>query len=432
MTFTAPSSRLAAVLAFALGLAVFAATRGADPLPAPPLPSLGDARPAGGTDAAIRSLQAEIRAGRTGREAALAAAYLQKAREAGDPGLYPRAEALLERALARNPRDAPALVELGTLAAARHDFREALRLARRARRLAPASLAAYPLLVDALVELGRYRAAEQALQAFVDRRPGLPAYARVSYLRELHGDLDGAAGAMARAVAAGGGTAENLAAVQVLLGDLELARGRRTAAASAYAAALTAMPGSVPAQAGRARLAAARGTLRAATAAMRRVVARLPLPEHVIALGELELAAGRRAAARHTFALVAVERTLLARAGVDTDVELALFEADHGTPRRGLALARSAWVAAPSIRSADAVGWALTRAGRPRAGVAWARRALRLGSRDPGLRFHAGMTALAAGRPAEGRRHLRLALRHGLAVRPWQAQRARRALERRS
>ena len=66
------------------------------------------------------------------------------------------------------------------------------------------------------------------------------------------------------------------------------------------------------------------------------------------------------------------------------------------------------------MRSADALGWALSRAGRPRAALRWAHRALRLGSLDAGLRYHAGMTALAAGRRSEGRRNLRLALAHGL------------------
>jgi hypothetical protein len=80
------------------------------------------------------------------------------------------------------------------------------------------------------------------------------------------------------------------------------------------------------------------------------------------------------------------------------------------------------------VRSADALGWALTRSGRPAAGLAWARRALRLGSLDAGFRYHAGKSALAVGKRAEGRRHLRIALRHGLTTRPWQAQRAERAL----
>ena len=412
-----PMRVLAIVLAFGAGLAVFAATRaGAPASPAATAPAL---RPA-----PLGALRDAVRAGRPGSETALASAYVQKARETGDLAYQARAEALLRRALARDPRDAGAVVELGTLAASRHDFRRALALARQARALAPGSPGHYPLLVDALVELGRFHAAERALQDFMDVRPGLPAYARVSYLRELHGDLDGAASAMALAVAAGGAAPENVAAVQVLHGDLEAARGRPARAARDYAAALAGVPGFPPALAGRARLAAARGDLRSAIATLRRVVDRLPLPEHAIALGELQLAAGHRTAARRTFALVGAERRLLADGGVDTDAEIAVFEAGHGSPRRAVELARAAWAAAPGIRAADALGWALTRAGRSREGLAWARRAVRLGSLDPLLRHHAGMAA----RGAERRRHLRLALAHGLAAHPWQAAAARRAL----
>ena len=158
-----------------------------------------------------------------------------------------------------------------------------------------------------------------------------------------------------------------------------------------------ASPRYVPARAGLARVDAASGRLPSAITRLRSRRARLPLPEYVVLLGETELAAGRATAARRTFDLVRVQERLLAGAGVDTDVELALFEADHGDPRRGLSLARAAWRSAPSVRSADALGWALTRAGRPREGLRWGRRALRLGSRDARFLYHAGMSAVAAG-----------------------------------
>jgi tetratricopeptide (TPR) repeat protein len=262
----------------------------------------------------------------------------------------------------------------------------------------------------------------------LDLKPSLAAYARVSYFRELHGDLAGAAEAMTLAASAGGAVGENSAFVQTLLGDLERTRGRLEAARRAYGAALAAMPGYAPALAGRARLAAARGDLAGAIAGWRRIVTRLPLPEYVIALGEAELAAGRGAAARRDLELVNLQQRLLADAGVNTDVELALFEADHGNPQRGVQLARRAWKVAPSVRSADALGWTLTRTGDPDAGLRWGRRALRLGSVDPTFRFHAGMAAIAAGRDDEGRRHLRTALDHGLDAYPWLAERARRVV----
>jgi tetratricopeptide (TPR) repeat protein len=434
--------RLSAVaLAFALALAVFTATRGGERAAAgPPAVAAPSLRPDGDTDVQLRRLQADVRRGAP-REAELAAAYIQKARESGDPSFYSRADGVLERALARGPADPAELTEAAALAAGRHDFLEAERLARRARSLAPDSLGAFPVLVDALVELGRYRDAERALQRMVDLKPNLPAYARVSYLRELYGDLDGAAQALELAIAAGGPVPENVAYVQSLLGSLELNRGRLPAARRAFSAALMAVPGYAPAAAGRARLAARSGDLRGAIARWRELVARLPLPEYVIGLGEAELAAAERAAderggrgaaarlrvsGRRDLALVRAQESLLAEAGVDTDVELAIYEADHGDRDRAVALAREAWAQAPSVRSADALGWALTRAGRPDAGLRWARRALRLGSLDATFRYHAGIAA--SGTP-EGRRNLRLALRHGLDAYPLHANRARAALE---
>jgi len=111
---------------------------------------------------------------------------------------------------------------------------------------------------------------------------------------------------------------------------------------------------------------------------------------------------------------------------VDTDVELAVFEADHGDPEQAVALARSGYAAAPSARAADALGWALTRAGKPIEGLRYAREALRHGAVDPLWLSHAGLATEAAGK--NGRRDLERALEHGLDGWPWQARRVRRAL----
>jgi tetratricopeptide (TPR) repeat protein len=434
MTLTHPARlALAAVLAFGLGLLLTVLLRGAPSVPAPSGSSSvfdGAARPAPGTDGEIARLQAALRAtpANPTRETALADAYLQKVRETGDVTYYAKADGLLRQAAARKPNDPDVLISQGTLALARHDFAGGLALAQRAQRLAPDSRTADPIIVDGLVELGRYGDAERALQSMVDHKPNLAAYARVSYFRELHGDLGGAVSAMRLAIAAGGAVPENVAYVQALLGHLELAEGHLTAARHAFEEALHGVPGYVPALVGLARLDATRGDLAGAIRRWRPVVERLPLPEYVIGLGETELAAGRTADAKRDLALVGAEQKLLAAAGVNTDVELALYQADHGDRARGLELAQRAWASAPSVRSADALGWALTRAARPAAGLRWAHRALRLGSLDPGFRFHAGMSALAAGRRAEGRAQLRLALAHGLAQSPWQAAAARKAL----
>src|SRR2546429_378 len=75
----------------------------------------------------------------------------------------------------RRPRGAPgdpaAVTQRSALELSRHDFRAGLADALRARALAPAVNKPFGVLVDALVELGRYGAAGRALQEMVDRHP---------------------------------------------------------------------------------------------------------------------------------------------------------------------------------------------------------------------------------------------------------------------
>jgi tetratricopeptide (TPR) repeat protein len=399
-----------ATFAVALPVAVLMA-RGSQPhadaavaLPAGP-------RPGDSTDTRITKLQTTVRAAplRADGYTLLAGAYLQKVRETGDAGFYARAGLAVDRALSLAPGDPAALTQRSALELSRHDFRAGLADAERARAAAPAVNKPFGVLVDALVELGRYGDADRALQEMVDRHPDLAAYARVSYWRELHGDLDGAVAAMQAAVSAGGEVPENDAYVRALLGNLELVQGRLGAAERDYRAALNSVPGYVPAQAGLAKVDIAHGHVGAAIARLRGAVTRLPLPEYVIALAEAEGAAGRGAAAAGDFALVRAEQRLLTRSGVNTDVDVALFEADHGSPARAVALARRAWAAAPSVRSADALGWALTRAGRAREALPWAARALHLSSHDPSFNLHAGLAARAAGLPALAAKRLAIA-----------------------
>jgi tetratricopeptide (TPR) repeat protein len=406
MTLRRPHPILLLALVFAAGIALFSAVNGVDVRPGAP-----ETQPRG-----------------AGEYVLLGDTYMQKVRETGDAGYYLRAEHALQVARRIDPHYPALYTGLGTLALARHDFRAALIYGRRARVLAPGVVRPLGVIVDAQVELGQYPAAGRTLQRMVDLKPNLASYARVSYFRELHGDLAGAERAMRLAVDAGGAAPENVAYVQTLLGQVELTRGHVGSAAIAYRRALYSFPGYPAAMAGLARVDIARGDLGHAIERLREVVARLPLPEYVIALGEAELAAGRPRRAHADLALVRAEQRLLAANGVNTDTEIALFEADHGSPARAVLLARRSWANAPSVRSADALGWALTADGHPGVGLVWARRALRLGSRDPMFLYHAGMTARAAGDATDARVWLRRALALNPRFSPLYAPRAGRAL----
>jgi tetratricopeptide (TPR) repeat protein len=423
----------AAVFTF---IAVFLAVRALDGSSAK-LPGEADVAvregelPGATTAQRIEGLQAQVREAPSDPDgyADLGLAYLQQVRETGDPTLYPRAQGTFEQALRLDPGNFTATSGLGSLALARHDFRRALALGEQAARINQVVARNNGVIADAEIELGRYGAAARTLQHYVDVKPELSSYARVSYFRELHGDLAGALAAMRLAVSAGGGTAENVGYVQSLVGKLQFDGGDYAAAERAYRAALTTDPGFPAAVAGLARVEAARGDYDPAIRRLRELVQRLPLPEYVIALGDTERAAGLNVAAERDYRLVGVETRLLQANGVNTDAELALFEADHGDPAQAMDLAARAWAAAPSVRSADAFSWALSAAGRDAEALRMSERAMRLGSRDPSFLYHAGMVARRAGKPQRAKGLLSKLVAQSPNFNPIYGPRAERALE---
>jgi tetratricopeptide (TPR) repeat protein len=272
---------------------------------------------------------------------------------------------------------------------------------------APSSARARGVLVDALTELGRYDDAVDAAQQMVDLRPDLASLSRIAYQRELRGDLDGAIDAMTRAFDAAAGTnPENREYIRVLIGDLFLLRGDVATARQVYGAALDTIPNFVNANAGMARAAVAAGDLEGAIDYYRSATDTLPLPELYVALGEAQQAAGRTDDANGSYELVRAMQKLYVQNGVNVDLELALFEANHGNPSAAVALAQRAYAGQPNVKAADALGWAMYKAGNLDQAAAYSAEALRLGSVYPSFEFHAGMIALAQNRFSDAQMHL--------------------------
>src|SRR5437870_10967480 len=168
----------------------------------------------------------------------LGSAYLQKARESGDPAFYTKAVGLFDKAMTMAPDDQTGIIGASMAAAARHDFARALQLAQQAVRLDPEDPDAQGVLGDALVELGRYNEALSAFQQMLDTRPDLNAYVRVAYLRELHGDPSGAIDALKLAVEATRPAGETAAWVLWQLGNLYFKTNAPEDAAVEYESAL--------------------------------------------------------------------------------------------------------------------------------------------------------------------------------------------------
>jgi tetratricopeptide (TPR) repeat protein len=362
----------------------------------------------------VTALQARLR--QNGDDAKslefLGLAYEQRARETGDPSYYPRAEGVLLRAKALAPGDALATSGLASLALSRHRFRDALALGRGALRRAPSSATNWGIVGDALLELGRYDNAFAAFDRMMSVRPGLPAYARVSYARELLGHPRAAVEPMREAVNASGFVREPFAWTSTQLGKLYWSMGRIGDARAQYLRALAIFPGYVYALDALAQVEAARGHLGHAISLERRAVDRTPLPQFVSALGDMYLVSGQRALAARQYALMGVIARLLRANGVKTDLELALFQVDHAIRLpQALELARKARAERPSIDGDDVLGWALTRNGRCGEAVSYARRSLRLGTEDALKYFHRAMAERCAGHRATAREWFRRAVR---------------------
>ncbi len=344
--------------------------------------------------------------------AALGSAYVQEARITGDPSYYPKAENALRRSLhLDSDSNHQALVGMGALSAARHDFTGALRWSRRARAVDPYSSAVYGVMGDALVELGRYPEAFRAFQKMVDLEPGLASYSRASYAWELQGDIPHAIEAMKLAVRAAS-TKSDAAFATYYLGELYWNSGQLAAAEAQYALAVAHDPTFVPGTQGLAKVEAAEGNVSEALETYGSVVDRLPLPQFVIEYGDLASAAGRVDLAKSQYELVRIQERLFRSNGVDLDLEQAIFAADHNVSvRRGLVAAQHEWARRKSVFVADALAWSLYASGRYDEALTYAGKALRLGTKNASFHFHKGMIERALGLRAAARDDLSAALR---------------------
>ena len=124
-----------------------------------------------------------------------------------------------------------------------HDFAGALETATKATKLNPYNAQIFGALVDANVELGKYPEAVAAADKMISIRPDLRSYSRVSYLREIHGDIKGSIEAMQMAVDAGYPGQESTAWASLTLGKLYEKYDSNNKAEAVYQAILADRPG---------------------------------------------------------------------------------------------------------------------------------------------------------------------------------------------
>ncbi len=410
------------LLAIGLAVALFltaavVGTRGTAPRTGPPAGAGPISSPAevanpGDLSATIAALQARLRRLPSDSDswAALGSAYIQQARVTGDPSFYAKATGVLRRSLREEPEgNFAALTGEAALAAARHDFGGAYRLARQSQRINPYSSVNLGMLVDSLVELGRYGEATRVVQRMVNLKPAVPSFTRVSYIFELKGDLHGARYAMRRALQVAF-SPDDKAFALFELGELAWNAGQIDSAERLYTHGISLDPSYVPLLYGRAKVEAAQGRTTQGLRDFQTVVDRYPSPSYVIEYVDLLTSLGRTKRAQQQEQLVTAQEQIFRAAGVNLDLELSLYDATHGKPHESLASARRAFAARQSIFVEDAYAWALHVNGRDREALAHARHAARLGTRSALLAFHRGMIEKSSGRDRAATRSLQRAL----------------------
>ena len=281
--------------------------------------------------------------------------------------------------------------------------------ARKGLALNPSSAVLYGALGDALVQLGRYAEADDAIAKMASLRPDTSSYARQSYLRELRGDISGARTLIQQALNVAP-TPSDRAFALFYLGELDYNSGDVNAALTNYRRALAASPTDIQSLAGKAKAEAALGQHLTAIDDYTTVVSRAPEPGVVLEFGEFLQSIGRNEEAQSQYQIVDATQRLFEANGVEPDATMTLFYVNRGQPATALANAERGITTRPFLVMRDAYAWALHANGRDAEALTAVQQALALGTRSALTQYHAGMINLSLGNTEAARAELETAL----------------------
>jgi tetratricopeptide (TPR) repeat protein len=341
-------------------------------------------------------------------------ALIRKARETGDPGYFNRAEEALQRSLQIAPKNAGAMRHLAYVFYSRHEFAAAADHARKAINMNPTDGDSYGVLGDALLEVGEYGRAEEAYKKMMALEENLYSYSRLAGLKSMRGDSAGAIVDLERAIAAGKAAkqpAESIAWAEWQLGNDHFSLGKLEKAEAFYRQSLTTYPNYYRALAGIAQVRAAQKRFDEAIDLYRKAVAILPMPEYIAALGDVYSKIEKSDEARKQYELVEYIGKLNALNKALYNRELAYFYADHDIkPKEALELAQRELDYRRDIYAYDVVAWNLYKNGKAEEAREAINNALRLGTKDAKLFYHAGMIYHRLGDKPNAQKYLRRAL----------------------
>jgi tetratricopeptide (TPR) repeat protein len=341
-------------------------------------------------------------------------ALIRKARETGDPVYFNRAEEALRRSLEIAPRNAGVVRHLAYVFYSRHEFHQAATYANKAIEIDSTDGDAYGILGDAFLEVGQYDKAREAYQKMMQLGQNLYSHGRLAGLKSIRGDNRGAIADLEQAIQSGKAAdnpKESIAWAEWQLGSDHLALGNLKEAEAYYLQALQSYPNYYRALAGLAHIRAVQKRYEEAIDLYRQAIAIIPSPEYAAALGDIYAKTGRPEQARKQYALVEYIGYLNALNKVLYNRELAYFYADHDIKlKEGLELAWSELEYRQDVYAYDLLAWSLYKNGKPEEALSAMSEALKFGTKDAKLFFHAAMIYHQIGEAEKAKEYLRRAL----------------------
>lgn len=357
-------------------------------------------------------------------QASLARAYLKMARATEEGSWYLLAEQAAQRSLANLPfNNHGAVLVLARVAQARHDFSEAIDLAKQVLKSQPGDEDALALMVTANLATGKLQEAQQAADTLVERIPTLGTLTLQALVKVNQGRDQEAIQAFQSALAAEEvGETGSSAWTRTLLGQFYFKRGQLALAGELYRETLRILPGYPLALVHLAELETRRKEYKAAASHYNQVIAyskeASTVYDHVVLRGMARLqelqgnsseaqalrfeaeALLRQTATGHGSGSFGHRRELaqlLLETGRSEDVTeaLSLMQAELGIRR--------------DAQTLDTLAWALSSSGRFSEAQRVMHEALSSGIRDAGMFYRAGRIEQALGKSSQARAYFQLA-----------------------
>jgi tetratricopeptide (TPR) repeat protein len=330
---------------------------------------------------------------------ALAMAYARRARETSDVQFYAKAQETLARSFALSPNNYEGRKVETWLLLGRHEFAKAREAAIQLNRQTPDDVTVYGYLADANAELGNYREAVDAVQWMLNLRPGnVPGLTRAAYLRELHGDMEGAIELMQQAYdSTPYQEMEDRAWLLTQIAHLHLTAGRIPEAEKYANGALGVFADYHYALGTLGQVRMAQKRYDDAVTLFEKRYAAAPHAENLFALGEALEHAGRHDEAARAFA--DFEKLALKESEITDNAnhELVAYYIDYAhLPEKARRIAEQELARRHDAFTLDAYAWSLAAGGEYARANEEMHKALAFGLKDPKVLEHARTIALAS------------------------------------